>query len=66
VRAIHHRRAAGATMRTIASEMALTGPGPRGQHWHASTIKTILDNGPYYRGEIDYWPAILGSRDDRQ
>ena len=60
VRALHHRRAAGATMRAIAAEMALAGPGPRGRQWHPSAIKTILDNGPYYRGEVDHWPALLG------
>jgi site-specific DNA recombinase len=59
VRTVFAARAAGATMRAIAAEMAPVGPGPRGQQWHASTIKTILDNGPYYRGEVDHWPAIL-------
>lgn len=60
VRAIFAQRAAGATMRAIAGQLAQGGPGPRGAGWHASTIKTILDNAPYYRGHVDHWPAILG------
>ena len=59
VRWIYQQRTAGATMRTIAATMAQGGSGPRGRQWHASTIKTILDHGPYYRGEVAHWPALL-------
>jgi site-specific DNA recombinase len=58
VAAIFDQRAAGASMRAIAAAQA--GASPRGAGWHASTIKTILDNEPYYRGAVDHWPAILG------
>ena len=30
-----------------------------GRKWYASTVKTILDNEPVYRGAVDHWPAIL-------
>lgn len=59
VRAIFAQRAAGATMREIAGNLAQLGPSPRGAGWHASTIKAILDNEPYYRGAVEHWPAVL-------
>lgn len=60
VRAIFAQRAAGASMRAIAGQLAQLGPAPRGERWHATTIKTILDNAAYYRGELAHWPALLG------
>lgn len=59
VRAIFAARAAGATMRDIARQMGERCSGPRGAGWHASTIRTILDNKPTYCGYIHRWPAIL-------
>jgi len=60
VRAIFAQRASGASMRAIAGTLDQVVPAPRGQRWHASTIKTILDNAAYYRGQVEHWPAILG------
>ncbi len=60
VAAIFAQRAAGASMRAIAGQLDQLGPAPRGERWHASAIKTILDNAPYYRGELAHWPALLG------
>lgn len=62
VRSIFDQRQAGATLRAIAAQMNERAPGPRGQQWHASTIKMIVDNEPTYRGHVDHWPAILAAR----
>ena len=59
VRFIFARRAEGATLRTIANEASTQSAAPRGTRWHASTIKTIVDNAPYYHGNVAHWPAIL-------
>lgn len=60
VRAIFEQRQAGASMRAIAAQFTAAGwPAPRGREWYASTIKTIIDNEPRYRGQVDHWPAIL-------
>lgn len=59
VRAIFQARADRATMAAIAQQMNEQHPRPGGVRWHASTVKTILDNAPRYRGERPHWPAVL-------
>lgn len=62
VRVIFQRRAAGATLRSIAA--GLPSPSPYGGRWFASSVREILKNEPAYRGgprgaSAQPWPAIL-------
>lgn len=64
VRDIFARRGQGAKLRIIAAAMNEQAASPRGGQWHASSIKTILDNELTYRGTRGpggaAWPVILG------
>jgi site-specific DNA recombinase len=55
VRLVFSHRSTGASMRDVA-ELLISRTG---RPWYASTVKTILDNEPVYRGAVDHWPAIL-------
>jgi DNA invertase Pin-like site-specific DNA recombinase len=55
VRLVFAHRSTGASMRDIAELVSHR----VGRKWYASTVKTILDNEPVYRGTVDHWPAIL-------
>jgi site-specific DNA recombinase len=55
VRLVYSHRSTGASMRDVAELLS----GRAGRRWYASTVKTILDNEPVYRGAVDHWPAIL-------
>ena len=60
VRMVFAARGHGMTMAAIADQMNTADcPAPRGRQWYASTIKTIIDNAPRYRGLVEHWPAIL-------
>lgn len=57
VRSVFAQRAAGASMREIAAKVnqeLVSAP-----QWYASTVKVILDNEHYYRGQVKHWPAVL-------
>lgn len=55
VRLVYSHRAERASMRDIADVLS----NRTGRRWYASTVKTILDNEPVYRGAVDHWPAII-------
>ncbi len=60
VRQIFARRAAGASMQTIADELNSAGAAGRfGGTWYRSTVKAVLDNEPTYQGQRHHWPPLL-------
>ncbi|MBA3470892.1 MAG: recombinase family protein [Herpetosiphonaceae bacterium] len=60
VRQIFARRAAGASMQTIADELNSAGAAGRfGGTWYRSTVKIVLDNAPTYQGQHRHWPPLL-------